>query len=174
MNTMHHIEFTEEYLKEAQRLALSQNAVLRFIFLSRWTMWPPAILIGGFMIFLFEHNQLSFPSGVFFGAMLVCCFVGPLLNGRNLAKTRRRHFMKSSVVTYRLDEQGMDQISPVSNSHLQWPAFSRVILYPQGVLLKMQSNAYMWLPDKSLTEGSPEDVRRLLADHVKDRVGLQH
>jgi hypothetical protein len=78
--------------------------------------------------------------------------------------------MKGSVVTYVMDEQGMDNVSLVSSAHLQWSAFSRAITYPQGVLLKMQSRAYMSLPDKSLIEGSSADVRQLLAEHIKDCV----
>ena len=77
---------------------------------------------------------------------------------------------KGSVVTYLMDARGLDNVTRINNSHLQWAVFSRAIAYPQGVLLKMQTNAYVWLPDNSLIEGSAGDVRQLVADHIQNRV----
>ena len=90
MKTIHHVEFTGEYLKEAQRLAISQNATLRLLLLSRWSMWVPATLFGGFMTLLFLTHQLSFEFCTFAGATVIASFAGPLLSRGNLAKARRR------------------------------------------------------------------------------------
>jgi hypothetical protein len=154
MKTIYRVEVTEQYLEEARRLGISQNPVMKFIFPSRWTMWPRAIIISGFMIYLYVIQQLSFPFDAFLGAMIVVSFVGPFLNRRSLARTRQRNPVKGSVLNYSMDEEGFDLVTPVSNAHLQWTAFSRAINYPQGVLVKMRTNAYIWLPDKSLAEGS--------------------
>jgi hypothetical protein len=87
---------------------------------------------------------------------------------RSLAKARNRNPMKGSIVTYSMDELGVDSVTPVSNAHLQWAALSSAIIYAAGVLLKTQTRTYMWLPDVSLTQGLPEEVRQLVANHVKD------
>jgi hypothetical protein len=51
-----------------------------------------------------------------------------------------------------------------------WRGIARAIAYPQGVLLKMKSGALFWLPDLSLTEGSPADALQLLGAKVRDYV----
>jgi hypothetical protein len=77
--------------------------------------------------------------------------------------------MKGSRVTVSMDETGVDTVTPVSNAHLRWAGVSAAIIYAGGVLLRMQTRTYLWLPDVALIQGSPGDVRGLLADHVKDR-----
>jgi hypothetical protein len=42
------------------------------------------------------------------------------------------------------------------------------LVYPNGVLLKFSRLSGIWLPDCALIEGSAEDVRKLLAENVKD------
>jgi hypothetical protein len=68
-----------------------------------------------------------------------------------------------------MDETGVDSVTPVSNAHLQWAGVPSAIIYAEGVLLRMQTRTYLWLPDVSLIQGSPGDVRGLLANQVKDR-----
>jgi len=168
MKTMHRIEVTEEYLKEAQRLVLSQNKTLRMIYLNRGLWWLSLVVLVGCVIFLASMDALDWFLGLFFGAVITLSILGQILMPRSLAKSRNRNPMKGSLVTYSMGELGVDSVTPVSNAHLQWAAFSSVIIYADGVLLKMQMRAYMWLPDVSLTEGSPQETRQLVANHVKD------
>jgi hypothetical protein len=72
------------------------------------------------------------------------------------------------VVTQATDENGIDSVSSMGTSHVHWSAFPRALVYKQGVLLKLQTRNYIWLPDESPTEGSPEDVRQLVSKHVKE------
>ena len=87
---------------------------------------------------------------------------------RNLAKARARNPLNGTTPAISMDESGVDLVTPVSNAHLEWPAFSRAIVCPEGVLLKLKTRSYVWLPDNSLTHGSPQDVRQLLAENVKE------
>lgn len=52
---------------------------------------------------------------------------------------------------------------------MKWSGVLRAIFYPHGVLLELSPRIYSWLPDRSLTEGSPAQVRQLLADRLKER-----
>jgi hypothetical protein len=40
-------------------------------------------------------------------------------------------------------------------------------IYPDGVLVKLSRASMVWLPDNALIEGSPDEVRRVLAAKVK-------
>jgi hypothetical protein len=168
MKTMHRVEVTEEYLKEAQRLVLSQNKTLRMIYLNRGLWWLSLVALVGSVIFLAATHALDWFLGLFFGAAITLSVLGQILMPRSLAKARKRNPMKGSVVTYSMRELGVDSVTPVSNAHLQWAAFSLAIIYADGVLLKIQSRTYLWLPDVSLTEGSPEEARQFVRNHVKD------
>jgi len=41
------------------------------------------------------------------------------------------------------------------------------VIYPDGVLIKLSRVNMIWLPDSALVEGSPAEVRQLLAANVK-------
>jgi hypothetical protein len=55
----------------------------------------------------------------------------------------------------------------IFNNHPNLPWIERGI-YPNGVLIKFSRFSMLWLPDQSLTEGTPAEVRQLLADNVKE------
>jgi hypothetical protein len=42
------------------------------------------------------------------------------------------------------------------------------VIYPNGVPIKLSRANMIWLPDAALVEGSPAEVRQLLAANVKD------
>ena len=170
MQITHQVVLTEEYLEEVQRIAIAQNAMLRFLYQSPWAWWPARVGLVAFMIFLMVNHVLSFELAVLFGSVLVATFIGEFLGRRNLARARQRNPLKGSQISFSMNEQGLDTVGPNSNAHVEWPGFSRVIIYANGVLLKMQSRALIWLPDQSLTAGTPADVRQLLANHIKDCV----
>ena len=169
MKTTHGVEVTEKYLKEAQRLVLSQNKTLRLMYLNRGLWWSALLVLLGAVIFLASMHALGSSLGLFFGAAITIAALSQLLIPRSLAKARKRNPMKGSRVTVSMDETGVDSVTPVSNAHLQWAGVSAAIIYAGGVLLRMQTRTYLWLPDVALIQGSPGDVRGLLADHVKDR-----
>jgi hypothetical protein len=169
METTHRVEVTEEYLKEAQRLVLSQNKTLRLMYLNRGLWWSALLVVLGAVIFLATMHALDSFLGLFFGAAITMAASSQLLIPRSLAKARNRNPMKGSIVTVSMDETGVDSVTPVSNAHLQWAGVPSAIIYAEGVLLRMQTRTYLWLPDVSLIQGSPGDVRGLLANQVKDR-----
>jgi hypothetical protein len=63
MKTMHRVEATEDYLKEAQRLVLSQNKTLRLMYLNRGLWWSSLLALVAAVIFLaaacWRHRRTS-------------------------------------------------------------------------------------------------------------------
>ena len=167
MKVVYGVVLTDEYLKDVQRLTFEQNTMLRLTYQTWWIMWPPRVIVAGFLAWMFVYDVVSWPVVAFFGSVLILTFVQPILSRRALAKARNRSPIKGSTVTFSVDEQGVTTVGPNSNSHMQWSGLPSAIFYPQGVLLKLQSRFYMWLPDKSLVEGSPADARALVRQSVK-------
>jgi hypothetical protein len=166
MKTTHTVVITDEYLAEAQRVAIAQNRTLRLLYQNRWVWWLPRIGLAAFLIFMIVNRYLE--GIIIFGGFLVLSFFGEIFGRRSLARGRGRNAMKGSTTTFSMDEQGLSVVGPNSAAEIRWPAVVRAITYPQGVVLRMQSGGFMWLPDQSLTEGSPEDLRQLLSKQVKD------
>jgi hypothetical protein len=104
------------------------------------------------------------------GGVLALLLLASLLKGKSLDKARRNHPMKGSVMTAALDQEGLNTVGPHSNANIRWPGVLRAIAYPHGVLLKMKTRGLIWLPDLSLTEASPADARKLVAEHVEEYV----
>jgi hypothetical protein len=59
-------------------------------------------------------------------------------------------------------------VGEAGNSHAKWPGILPPVVYPDGVMVKFSRFALIWLPDRALVEGSPGDVRILLAENVKE------
>jgi len=85
-----------------------------------------------------------------------------------LAKARKKVRAKGTITTVSMNEQGVDMEGVNGNSHLKWSAMLQPTIYADGVLIKFSRSAMVWLPDQALIEGSPADVRSLLAENVKD------
>ena len=168
MKTVHHIQFTDEYLKVAQRIVLAQQTFTRLLYLNPWFSWLPPIIFSGYLVVMASYQLLDLFSGVLFGSLLILSIANMISKPRTLAKARDRNPLRGTVVTQSADDNGIDSVSSLGNSHVHWTAFSRAVIYTQGVLLKLPTRNYIWLPDASLTEGSPEEVRQLVTAHVKD------
>jgi hypothetical protein len=65
-----------------------------------------------------------------------------------------------------MDENGIDIVGALGNSHRKWEAMLPPAITPDGVLIELFRVSGMWLPDRALVEGSPSDVRQLLAANV--------
>jgi hypothetical protein len=51
---------------------------------------------------------------------------------------------------------------------LKWVAVQEPVIYSNGVLIKLSRLSMLWLPDQCLIEGTPAEVRQLLAENVKE------
>jgi hypothetical protein len=165
MKTTHQILLTDEYIAEAQRLAIAQNTVLRLMHQTWWFFWVQRLIfLGAAILFwsLGDSNFLLFFLALMFGLS----FLSPFLSRRNLAKARRKFRAKGTTTTVSMDAAGIDMQGALGNSNLKWIAMLKPAIYSNGVLIKFSRLSMVWLPDQSLSEGSPADVRQLLAENV--------
>jgi hypothetical protein len=165
VKTTHHLVLSEEYIAEAQRLSIAQHKTLKFMYQMRWVQWLARAVMVGFIIFSLLNHMYSVAT--MFVAFLAISFWGEWFGRRNLAKSRRNVRAKGSTSVVSMNEQGVDIDGALGNSHLKWPAMLQPVIYPQGVLIKFSRLSGVWLPDQALIEGSPADVRQLLAENVE-------
>jgi hypothetical protein len=165
--TVHRIVVTDVYIAELQRLSIAQNKVFKFVYQTWWAWWLPRAIFAGVVVFgLAYHLDWGFTA--VFSVLLVISFLGSWSGRRGLAKARDRVRFKGSTTTVTMGENGVDVVGEAGNTHLKWSGLLPPVVYPNGVLLKLSRISYLWLADQALTEGSPEQVRQLLAEHVKD------
>jgi hypothetical protein len=169
MKTAHQIVLTEEYIAEAQRLAIAQNTALRLMYQTWWFLWIPRFIFAVAAIVFWFLNSSFF--ALFLVLMFGLSFLGQYLLRRNLAKARRQFRAKGTTTTVSMDSNGIDTLGDFGNSHLKWVAVLKPAIYSNGVLLKLSRVSVLWLPDQSLIEGTPVDVRKLLAENVKESAG---
>jgi hypothetical protein len=165
VKTTHQIVLTEEYIAEAQRLSIAQHKTLKWMYQTWWVQWVARVVMGGFIIYSLLNHMDSVAA--LFGVFLAISFWGEWLGRRNLAKARKNVRAKGSTSVVSMNEQGVDIDGALGNSHLKWPAMLKPVIYPQGVLIKFSRLSGLWLPDQALVEGSPADVRQLLAENVE-------
>ena len=148
------------------RVSIAQSKRLKFLYQSGWAWWPPRVAMAGFIIYLVLYGfDWSIPAtcALFFPIS----FLGEGLGRWRLAKIRKR-LRSDDAITVSLDENGVDVVSTNSHSHSTWAAWAVPVVYPNGVLMKMSRLSGIWLPDNALIEGSPEDVRKLLSENVRE------
>ena len=166
LKTTHRITVTAEYLRDAHERAIQQKLIWRMFFSSGLFRWLPCVLGAAFTVYLILAGEGL--SAVLFGSFTAALIVLPLLNTRFSAAARARNALIGTVNTFTMGEGGLQATGPTSESRIQWAGIVRAVTTPQGALLTLQTGRFLWLPDASLTEGSPQDVRQLLSQHVKD------
>ena len=166
MQTTHQIVLTDDYIAEAQRMAIAQNTLLRLLYQTWWARWVPRALIATFALYCFLNHLES--SAALMAGFLALSFVGEIIGRVSLARARKRTRFKGSTSTFCMSDAGVDVLGANGHSHLKWPVMLKPAIYSNGVLVKLSRISMVWLPDQSLIEGSPADVRQLLADNVKD------
>jgi len=165
VQTTHQILLSGEYIAESQRMAIAQNRALRFLYQTWWAWWVPRFGMAAFIVFLLVERLQS--PAVLMGVFLVLSFVGEVFGRRGLAKARARVRMKGTTTTVSINEEGIDVAGAHGNSHTKWSAMLAPAVYPNGVVLKFNRMATLWLPDSALTGGTPDDVRQLLKENIQ-------
>jgi hypothetical protein len=167
LKTTHRIVLTDEYIAEAQRLAIAQNKPLKFVYQTWWSWWLPRVALLGFLIFCLA-NHFDWSVSATFGGFLVLSFVGEWIGRRSLAKARAKTRFKGSTTMFSMDENGVDLVGEAGNSHSKWMLMLPPAISANGVLVRFTRLGWIWLPDQSLVEGSPDDVRKLLAENARN------
>jgi hypothetical protein len=167
MKTTHQIPLTDEYIAETQRLGIAQNTALRLTHQTWWVTWSARFILAGAAITFWLVTD-SVLYALFLLLMLGLSFLGNYMFQRSLVKARKNSRTKGTTSTVSMDENGIDLRGAFGNSHLKWVALLKPAIYPNGVLIKLSRFSMLWLPDESLSEGTPADVRQLLGQHVNE------
>jgi len=165
MRTVHHLLYSDEYIAESQSVVIAQNRALRFIHQSWWVWWPPRIALVGATAICWTA-QLN-RAATLTAACLLFTFWGEHFGRRSLAKARNRVREKGTTTTVSMDENGIDTVGARGSTHLKWEAVTLPVVKADGVLLMVTSASGLWLPDRTLAEGTPNDVRDLIALKAK-------
>jgi hypothetical protein len=165
MKTVHHLLLSDEYIAESQYVQIAQNRTLRFLYQSWWVWWLPRIvLVGTIAICLTVHlGWAAALIAVFF----IFTFWGEHFGRRSLAKARSRTPGKGTTTTVSMDENGIDTVGALGTTHLKWEAVRLPVVKEDGVLLMVTNTGGLWLPDRTLAEGTPNGVRDLIALKAK-------
>jgi hypothetical protein len=166
LKTTHRFIVDDEYIAKTQRLAIAQNTTLRLLYQTWWVVWLPRLVLFACVV-SFPFVEILRPVAALSGALLALSFGGEVFKRRSLAKARERVRTKGSTNTVSMDDQGIDTASALGTSRLKWTIMLQPAIYPDGVLIKLSRVNMIWLPDQALVEGSPAEVRQLLAANVK-------
>jgi hypothetical protein len=164
--TVHRIVWDDAYIAAAQRMIIDhQNWSLRVLY-KWWAWWLPRIVIVGIIGWL-TVTGVKF-DWVFYGYLvgfLILSSFGEYWTHRSLARARARNRNRGSTSTVTLSSEGIDVVGALANSQLKWKAPRSITIKAGGVLLMTSNLLGLWLPDTALVEGTPDDVRQLIAAH---------
>ena len=62
-----------------------------------------------------------------------------------------------------MSDEGIDIAGAYGSSHLKWKGLHSQVVKPDGILILFSNISGLWLPDTALAEGTPGDVRELVA-----------
>lgn len=162
--TVHRIVWDDAYIAASQRMLIETRNWSTRILYKWWGWWIPRVLIAAYIVWLIASGAKvdSMSYAYFVGALLLNVF-GELWIYRSLVRARSRHRNRGSTTTVTLSEGGIDTVHPLGKSHLNWKATHSTKVEADGVLLMLSSHAGLWLPDAALAEGTPDQVRQLVA-----------
>jgi len=164
IKTVHRIVWDDTYIAAAQQMMIDrQNWSLRVIY-KWWGWWIPrvvvVVIIGGMAVAGVRFDGTFY---AYIGGFLLLSLFGEYWTHRSLARARARNRNRGSTTTVSMSEGGIDMIGALSSSQLKWKAPRSISVKPDGVLLMMANLSGVWLPDAALAEGTPDDVRQLVA-----------
>ncbi len=166
MKTVHQLLLTDAYAAEAQRVVIAENLALRLIYQAWWVRWTSRAIILGGIAFCLAYGLRS--DAALFAGLLILTFVAEYWGLRSNARIRRMGRAKGTTTTVSMDESGIDIVGAFSSSRLKWEGLRyQPAVRSDGVLLKIAKTRGVWLPDRTLTEGTPSEVRQLVSSGFK-------
>jgi len=158
MSVSYSIPLTEDHIVRtyAQHRALQTSRL--------WLMWPIKLLcalglVGLLGLGIFAKLYAIAVFAIFFLALLA---MGPRFDYWSMRRRWRRHPQFNKQMQIVASEDGVTFATPTSSGNFQWPAHTRGVVRPAGVILYTSPADYYWLPDDAITIGTPAEVRELL------------
>jgi hypothetical protein len=164
--TVHRIVWDDAYITASQRMVIDrQNWSMRIIY-KWWGWWIPRVvvvaIIGGLALARVRFDRAFW---AYMGGFLILSVFGEYWTHRSLARARARHRNRGSTTTVTMSDEGIEIVGALGSSQLKWKAPRSISVKPDGVLLMHSNLSGLWLPDAALAEGTPDDVRQLVAKH---------
>src|SRR6185312_1870193 len=160
--TVHQLLLTDEYAAEAQRIVIAENRTLRLVQQTWWVRWGFRIMVvggAGFCLYVGLRSEAAL-----FAGLLLLSLAAEYMGRRSNARIRRLGRAKGTTTTVSMDEDGIDIVGALSSSHLKWEGLRyQPAIRSDGVLLKIAKARGVWLSDRTLTEGTPSNVRQLIS-----------
>lgn len=153
--TVHRIVWDDAYIAAAQRMIIDQqNWSLRILY-KWWPWWLPRIVIVSIIGSLAVTGvKFDWAFYAYIVGFLILSLFGEYCTHRSLARARARNRNRGSTSTVTLNSEGIDIVGAVA-----------IMVKADGVLLMTSNLLGLWLPDAAITEGTPDDVRKLIAAH---------
>lgn len=160
-------EFTEDFLVEAinrrERADQKMPSFIPQIILPTFVLLPLAVLailvlgetwIGGLLI-----------------AVALLCYVAKPFYCLVAKRGHQRSQFHNELTRFRLSHTGVQVNSKTMEVRFQWDAYSRAVVFNDGVLLFQSSAACNWLPFRYLNNlDQAEDLIRLVEERMGDKV----
>lgn len=138
-------KFDEDFLVEAFRRYRRQHRA-RWVFLG---LKVGAILlvaaVGGWAL----HLGNTLPGVVFLSLSLLLCFVHRV-DDWWVRRALRKSPYADEVLRVEMDETSYRVTSPKQDVKLQWSVFTRVVHFPDGVLIFQGPRVFNWIPVTAL------------------------
>ena len=148
----------------AQRIIIAHNMALRLVYQTWWTWWLPRFavigIVGGLAA---EGLNFHWNFYAFITAFLLLSVFGEYWAHRSLGHARARAKQKGSTTSITMSDEGIDIAGAYGSSHLKWKGLHSQVVKPDGILILFSNISGLWLPDTALAEGTPGDVRELVA-----------
>ena len=103
----------------------------------------------------------------FFGALLMMglimlCFCSHKIDNFFVKRRFQKSPYRDVKYTIKLSDEGFSAISDLDQSILKWPAFSRVLIFDDGILMQHASGSVNWLPNDSFVPVDGHEIAKAL------------
>lgn len=160
-------EFSEDFLVEAinrrERATQKMPSFIPQIILPTFVLLPLAILA---IVALGE----TWIAGLLI-AIALLCYVAKPLYCLVAKRNHRRSQFHNELVRFRLSHAGVQVNSTTMDARFQWDAYSRAVVFADGVLLFQSLASCNWLAFRYLNNpDQAEDFIRLVKERLGDKV----
>ena len=158
---------TAKYLLSPEHVVETLRRRRSLTWLGQWFRYAAALM---FLFFCLTNLFLSFWH-YFVSAIILVPVVQLFFWYKIVDFLTRRNFRKSphcnTQQTIQLSDEGLHSISEVQDSTVKWTAYSRAVIFNDGILLFQSSMMIHWIPDDTLERRSDAlNLRKLVGSKL--------
>jgi hypothetical protein len=96
--------------------------------------------------------QGLFLWGLLITALVILAFFSQYIDYWMIRRAFRKSPFRDELVTIEFTEPGFHATSPIQDIKLQWPAFTKVVYFPDGFLLFRGPGTVNWIPFSAIPD----------------------